>query len=106
MKAGDVITFDKLPDSALVRAAALIGGATPVLPFSMATLWRKVADGSFPAPLRIGLRSTAWRVSEVRAWLAACETATTLPQTIRLQADLAKYNANKKAAAAAAGVSA
>lgn len=35
MKSGDVITFDKLPDSALVRASALIGGATPVLPFSM-----------------------------------------------------------------------
>jgi prophage regulatory protein len=100
MKAGDVITFDKLPDSALVRASALIGGATPVLPFSMATLWRKVADGSFPAPLRIGLRTTAWRVSEVRAWLQACETATTLPQTIRLHAAQAQARMNKQAVAA------
>jgi predicted DNA-binding transcriptional regulator AlpA len=102
MKAGDSITFDKLPDSALVRQSMLIGGATPVLPISPATLWRKVAKSTFPQPLRIGLRTTAWRVGDVRAWLAACETATISPQTVRLQAAQAQARISKKTALVAA----
>lgn len=67
--------FDQLPDSALARQSQLVPsprrpGAPTVLPFSSATLWRRVADGSFPAPLKIG-RVTAWKVSDVRAWLTA-----------------------------------
>jgi len=67
--------FDQLPDSALVRQSQLVPspnrpGAPTVLPFSPATLWRRVADGSFPAPLKIG-RVTAWKVLDVRAWLNA-----------------------------------
>jgi len=45
--------------------------APVLLPFSAATLWRRVRDGSFPAPLRLGKRITAWRVGDVRAWLSA-----------------------------------
>lgn len=70
--------FDKLPDSAMVRLAQLVRDPKhpnkPVpLPFSAATLWRKVkvADGAFPKPIKLGARTTVWRVSEVRAWMAA-----------------------------------
>lgn len=67
--------FDQMAGSALVRQSQLVAnprrpGVPVVLPFSAATLWRRVADGSFPAPLKMG-RITAWRVSDVRAWLAA-----------------------------------
>lgn len=67
--------FDRLPDSALARQSQLVPnkrypGAPTVLPFSQATLWRRVADGSFPAPVRMG-RITAWKVSDVRAWLSS-----------------------------------
>lgn len=68
-------SFDELPDSALVRLAQLVRDpkrptrAAP-LPFSGATLWRKVAAGQFPKPIRVqDSRITAWRVSDVRGWL-------------------------------------
>ena len=39
------------------------------LPFSASTLWRKVRNGSFPAPVRLGPAITAWREREVASWL-------------------------------------
>jgi len=42
-----------------------------VVPFSAATVWRKVRDGSFPAPVKLSERVTAWKVAEVQAWLDA-----------------------------------
>lgn len=39
-----------------------------ILPFSRATLWRRVAAGTFPKPLKFGGIS-AWRVEDVRAWI-------------------------------------
>ena len=68
--------FDALPDSALVRQAQLVRDPkyptrpTP-LPFSPATFWRRVKDGSFPKSVKLGDRITCWRVGDVRAWLAA-----------------------------------
>ena len=69
-------SFDELPDSALVRQSQLVRDhkhptrPTP-LPFSPATLWRKVRDQSFPAPVRLGAAITAWKVGDIRQWLAA-----------------------------------
>ena len=69
-------SFDDLPDSALVRLPQLVRNPkrpnlpTP-LPFSAATLWRKVRAKSFPAPTKLGDAITAWKVSDVRAWLQA-----------------------------------
>lgn len=40
------------------------------LPFSHATLWRRVADGGFPAPVRISPRVVAWRLADVEVWRA------------------------------------
>jgi prophage regulatory protein len=37
--------------------------------FSSATLWRKVKDGTFPAPVKLSERITAWRADDVRGWL-------------------------------------
>ena len=69
-------SFDALPDSAFIREAQLVQspkrpGAPAPLPFSAPTLWRKVAAGTFPKPRRLSERVTAWRVGDVRAWLAA-----------------------------------
>lgn len=41
------------------------------VPFSAATLWRKVKAGDFPAPVKLSERITAWRLDEVDAWIAA-----------------------------------
>lgn len=42
-----------------------------LVPFSAATLWRKVKDGTFVAPQKISAGVTAWRRDEVVAWLKA-----------------------------------
>jgi prophage regulatory protein len=69
--------FDELPDSAFIREARLVKSPKrpeapePLLPFSAPTLWRKVGAGMFPKPKKLSTRVTAWRVGDVRAWLAA-----------------------------------
>ena len=68
--------FDALPDSAFIRESQLVQspkrpGLPAPLPFSAPTLWRKVKNKSFPAPVRLSERVTAWRVGDVRAWMAA-----------------------------------
>ena len=41
------------------------------IPFSGATLWRAIAAGRFPRPIRLGKRRVAWVESEIADWLAA-----------------------------------
>ena len=67
--------FDTLPDRAFIREAQLVQSPkrpdTPApLPFSAPTLWRKVKAGTFPQPVKLSDRVTAWNVGAVRAWLA------------------------------------
>lgn len=45
-----------------------------ILPFSAATLWRKVRAGDFPQPVRMG-RVTAWKADAVIQWLEQQEEA-------------------------------
>lgn len=68
--------FDEMPDSAMARQSQLIRDPKhptrpSPLPFSAATLWRKVRDGEFPAPVKLGPAIAAWKVSEIRAWIRA-----------------------------------
>lgn len=55
-----------LSGSGYVRQSQLIPA---VLPFSPATLWRKVKNGTFPKPVKLSERITAWRSDEILAWL-------------------------------------
>ncbi len=59
--------FDDLPDSSLVRLNQLL--STAVIPFSAATAWRRVREGTFPRPVRVSPHVTAWRVGDIRKWL-------------------------------------
>lgn len=63
-----------LPDTGFIRQSQLVGnkskGVTGVIPFSPATLWRKVSSGEFPAPVKLSAGVTAWKVEDVRAWIA------------------------------------
>ena len=42
----------------------------PLVGFGRTSLYNKVADGTFPAPVKIGLRASRWRLSAITAWLA------------------------------------
>ena len=59
--------YGVLPATGFVREKQLIGGG--ILPFSAKTLWRKVKDGTFVQPVKLGERITAWKVESVREWL-------------------------------------
>lgn len=61
-----VTNTGNIPSTGYVRQSQLIPS---VLPFSAATLWRKVKDGSFPRPVKLSARITAWRVEDVRDWM-------------------------------------
>jgi prophage regulatory protein len=60
--------FGELPATGFVRQSKLI--PAPV-PFSSATLWRQVKAGTFPKPVKLSERVTAWAVEDVRQWLDA-----------------------------------
>jgi predicted DNA-binding transcriptional regulator AlpA len=67
-------SFDTLPDSAFIREAQLVQSpkrpdCPAPLPFSGPTLWRKVKAGTFPKPLKLSERITAWKVGDVRSWI-------------------------------------
>lgn len=67
--------FETLPDSAYIRERDLVAhprrpGVVGLLPFSASTLWRKVSVGEFPRPTKLGVRISAWKVADLRAWMA------------------------------------
>ena len=59
--------FGRLPETGYIRQSQLIPA---IVPFSSATLWRKVKAGTFPAPVKLLTRVTAWDVALLRRWLA------------------------------------
>ncbi len=58
-----------LPLDGYVRLTQLL----EVIPISRASVWRKVRSGSFPAPFKLSQRITAWRVEDVRKWMAGLQ---------------------------------
>jgi prophage regulatory protein len=42
---------------------------------SRSTLYNFISRGMFPAPVRLGLRSVAWRKSQVSAWIESRQPA-------------------------------
>jgi predicted DNA-binding transcriptional regulator AlpA len=60
--------IDGLSDNALVRLNNL--HSLRLVPFSSSTVWRKVRKGEFPTPIKISPGVTAWRVADLKRWLA------------------------------------
>lgn len=42
---------------------------------SRTTLWRRVRDGQFPKPIRLGPNAVGWRLSAVQEWIDGREEA-------------------------------
>jgi predicted DNA-binding transcriptional regulator AlpA len=66
------VNLAERPALGFVRQADLVPG---IVPFSPATLWRKVKSGEFPAPVKLSARVTAWRLEEVHAWMQSRTSA-------------------------------
>jgi len=56
-----------LPIAGYVRLKQLVPN---IIPFSPATLWRKVKAQTFPAPVKLSAGVTAWKVEDIRAWIS------------------------------------
>lgn len=60
------INIDQLSDKAFIRQRELL--RSRLIPFSASTLWRKVSVGEFPAPIKLSVGITAWRISDIKQW--------------------------------------
>jgi prophage regulatory protein len=65
-KFGEEIIAERLRDAVLKLSVV---SAVTGLPSS--TLYRKVQQGEFPAPIKLGESASGWLLSEVEAWIAA-----------------------------------
>ena len=54
------------PRTGLVRLSQILAPSGPI-PVSKSTWWQGVRDGRFPKPLKLGPRTTVWRVEDIRA---------------------------------------
>ena len=51
---------------------------------SRSELYRQVAEGRFPRPVKVGLRAVRWWQSEVEAWRPICRARLTCRQRPRI----------------------
>jgi prophage regulatory protein len=62
----------QLPDTGFLRLRQIIGDDRQIpplpalIPVKKSTWWQGVKDGRFPRPLKIGPRTTVWRVEDIR----------------------------------------
>ena len=67
----------QLPETGFLRLPHIIGNykAEPpvpaVVPVCKSTWWAGVKSGRFPSPVKLGPRTTAWRVEDIRALVEA-----------------------------------
>ncbi len=54
-----------LPETGFVRLASILAPRGPI-PVSKSTWWAGIKDGRFPKPVKLGPRTTAWRVEDIR----------------------------------------
>ncbi|MBS7740308.1 MULTISPECIES: AlpA family phage regulatory protein [unclassified Chelatococcus] len=59
----------KFPDTGLVRLAQILAPTGPI-PVSRSTWWAGVQQGRFPKPIKLGPRTTAWRVEDIKRLIA------------------------------------
>jgi prophage regulatory protein len=55
-----------MPETGFLRLPQVL----KLIPVSKATWWAGVKSGRFPASIKLGTRVTAWRVEDIRAYLA------------------------------------
>jgi predicted DNA-binding transcriptional regulator AlpA len=58
-----------LPSEGFLRLNQIVGskGMPAIIPVSRSSWWAGVKDGRFPKPVKLGKRTTAWKVSDIRA---------------------------------------
>lgn len=60
-----------LPETGFLRLKQIIGdrkrGTPGVIPIGPTSWWAGIAAGKYPKPLKLGPKTTVWRVEDIRA---------------------------------------
>jgi prophage regulatory protein len=65
-------TGDDLPRTGFVRLASILAPQGPI-PVGRSTWWQGVKTGRFPKPVKLGPRTTAWKVEDIRTLIEKAE---------------------------------
>jgi predicted DNA-binding transcriptional regulator AlpA len=69
----------KLPETGFVRLPQIVGNPKAdipaLIPISKSTWWQGVRTGRFPQPVKLGPRTTVWRVEDIRDLIARTSIA-------------------------------
>jgi prophage regulatory protein len=74
-----VVAKASLPTEGFLRLHQIIGdkNATPptpgIIPVSASSWWNGCKSGRYPKPVKLGPRTTAWRVEDIRALIAEAQ---------------------------------
>ncbi|HAU1546660.1 TPA: AlpA family phage regulatory protein [Legionella pneumophila] len=66
----------KLPETGFLRASQIIGDKKTnppipaLIPIGKSTWWAGVKSGRFPKPVKLGPRTTVWRVEDIKEFIA------------------------------------
>jgi len=58
-------TVVRLPETGFLRQPQVL----VFVPISRSTLWRRIQAGTFPGPVKLSARVTAWRAEDIRRWI-------------------------------------
>lgn len=71
--------MQQLPPTGFLRVSQIVGRpkatppVAPIIPVSESTWWAGVKSGRYPAPVKLGPRTTAWRVEDIRALISSAQ---------------------------------
>jgi len=65
-------TKDGLPSSGFVRLTSILAPHGPI-PVARSTWWAGIKTGRFPKPVKLGPRTTAWKVEDIRRLIEQAE---------------------------------
>jgi prophage regulatory protein len=66
-----ITSSNSLPEAGFIKLRQIVGnkksGTPAIIPVSRTTFLNKVKSGEYPQPVKLGVRSIAWRVEDIRA---------------------------------------
>lgn len=61
--------MNQLPQTGYLRLSQILGDKKsnpPIIPIGKSSWWAGVKSGRYPKPIKLGPRTTAWRVEDIR----------------------------------------
>jgi hypothetical protein len=69
--------MNQLPETGFLRLRQIVGdkkrGIPGIVPVAASQWWAGCKTGRFPRPVKLGPKTTAWKVSDIRALIEAAK---------------------------------